>query len=509
MHAGDRIVHPKHGAGSVLALKFGRKVRVRLDAAPGLPVTFRRGELTVLDGDGSSRAAAAIVDRRGTNSNTAQGHSGQGHGRERRARATDRKPNQPRTKSMPLRSTPTADVSTGKESSSDERVDLRQTIEALRLGVVPARYVRDYTVGRAAARASFDALLDAGRGLRALWGDYGHGKTHQLEVLERVALERGFVTARITLDPREVPPTHPKRLYRAVVSALSFPRHGGEGLDPLMHRLVDSAAHRDADGASASRFFSPYLHALHHGDDALIAWTRDYAMGLDVERPRLLQRLAQAGWRGASPFTLSDYRTYGRMYVHMLGTLACWVRDAGFRGLLLLFDEVEGVDQLGKAQLMYGLQVLMHFAAVAVPKSKLAFDPDSHADLYRGGHAAHRKIPLRFRPNQPLAVVFAFTPLDAIRTLFREIVVDKSLDVHLRPLTPRDTRGLVRRVGRLYGRAYPEFAPSGDRLAGLVQEVEQVAAEGQSSARDIVRGVVFLLDAVRLVRGGSGNGSVV
>jgi hypothetical protein len=234
----------------------------------------------------------------------------------------------------------------------------------------------------------------------------------------------------------------------------------------------------------------------------------DYVSGLDVERSKLRQRLSRSGWRGELPLTLSDYRTYGRMYVHMLGTLACWIRDAGFRGLLLLFDEVEGVDQLGKAQQAYGVQVLKHFAAVAVPKRQLAFDPTSHAELYRGGHAAHRKIPLRFRRNQPLSVVFAFTPLEDIRTLFRAIAVDESLDVQLRPLAARDTRELVRRVCQLYIRAYPDMTPTGDQIVILAEEIEQAIAEGRSSARDIVRGVVFLLDSIRLAGGGSGNGRV-
>jgi hypothetical protein len=151
----------------------------------------------------------------------------------------------------------------------------------------------------------------------------------------------------------------------------------------------------------------------------------------------------------------------------------------------------------------------MHFAAVTVPKSQLAFDPASHAHLYRGGHAVHRKIPLRFRRNQPLSVVFAFTPLDDIRELYREIVADESLDVQLRPLTARDTRALVRQVCLLYIRACPGFAPTGDQITRLTQEVEQAVDEGQGSARDIVRGVVFLLDSFRLVRRGSGDGWVV
>ncbi len=33
MRAGDRILHPEHGTGAVLALKYGRRVRVRFDAA--------------------------------------------------------------------------------------------------------------------------------------------------------------------------------------------------------------------------------------------------------------------------------------------------------------------------------------------------------------------------------------------------------------------------------------------------------------------------------------------
>jgi len=210
MRAGDRIHHPEHGAGSVLVLRCGRKVRVRLDAAPGLPRTFHRGDLTVLDGEGSSKPAAAVVNGRGNGRSTGLGT---GHrARQTRARITGRTPTKQCAENPPRRSAKNAVIPAGAAASPDERVELRQTMEALRLGVVPARYVRDYTVGRAAELASFDALLDAGRGLRTLWGDYGHGKTHQLEVLERVALERDFVTARITLDPREVPPTHPKRL---------------------------------------------------------------------------------------------------------------------------------------------------------------------------------------------------------------------------------------------------------------------------------------------------------
>ena len=69
-----------------------------------------------------------------------------------------------------------------------------------------------------------------------------------------------------------------------------------------------------------------------------------------------------------------------------------------------------------------------------------------------------------------------------------------------------DTGALVERVCQLYLRTYPDFSVTGEQLADVTAEIGEAVDEGQSSARDIVRSVVFLLDAIRLARRESGNG---
>ena len=87
---------------------------------------------------------------------------------------------------------------------------------------MPARGVRDYTVAREPELADIALLLEEGGGCRVLWGDYGAGKTHLLEAAEQLALEQGFATARVTLDPRENRPASsaaPLPAYRGLRSA--------------------------------------------------------------------------------------------------------------------------------------------------------------------------------------------------------------------------------------------------------------------------------------------------
>jgi len=454
-------MHREHGPGRLLALRPGARARVRLEVEPGLPRTVPLAELT--PGTGGDRAVGG-----------------------RRSGVSPRVDAEPRPK---LEAEPELDLL--------RLASLRQAIEALRLGVVPAEHVSDYTVGRERQLARVEELLREGGGLRVVWGDYGAGKTHLLDIVEELGRKDGFMTARIVLDPREVPPTHPKRLYSALVEHVRYPNDLAQGLEPLFRRLVRSDGQAGSGPTSYSRFYSAFLHALDVGDPDLLDWMRDYVDGcyMDVaDGNRLLRR---RGWQGDNLLTLSDYRTYGRMYVHLLGTVATWARDAGFGGLLLLFDEVEFVDALSRTELEYALEVLKHFAAVTVPRGDLGFDPD---DLYRGGHQVHRRIPLRFSEDQPLAVVFALTPLEEIHDVFRRIVPSEKYDLGVTALGRADCEELVRKVVVLYQRAYPGYAAGATTQDELFAELHRGLAAGEDSPRSIVRACVFQLDRDRLAR---------
>ena len=223
-------------------------------------------------------------------------------------------------------------------------------------------------------------------------------------------------------------------------------------------------------------------------------WATDYIEGYGMDAVDVTRALRRVGWRGPSLLTLSNYRTYGRMYVHLMGTLACWARDAGYRGLLLLMDEVEYVEALTSQHRDLAEQVLKHYAAATLPESALAFPVHT---LYRGGHEVHRKLSLQFRSDQPLAVMMAMTPLAETQAMVEGILCDESTHLRLTPLGASHFAELVRRVVTLYERGYTAHQVDPDaveRLCGLI--LDELAA-GLASPRDAVRTVVALLDGLR------------
>lgn len=448
MKRGDRVVHPELGPGEFLVFTVEGRARVRFDRQPGLLRTVARTELRSL-APGPSPGPTTAVD--------------------------------------PPPKPAAAEVETVAEPW--------QIIEALRSGVVPARGIRDYTVGREQAIADLDGLLARGSGCRAVWGDYGHGKTHCLDLAEQAALDQGFATARVVLDCREQPLHQPLRLYRALLQRLQLPGLLGRGFEPLLARLVDSRKHYLHDGERASRFLSPYLHALRAGDEPALALLRDYVAGEDVEMSSVHRELDRIGWRGPRPLTMSDFRTYGRMFSLLFSTWACWARDAGMKGLVLLFDEVERVDASHADDHRYAIEVLKHFAVLTMERADLAFDPEQ---LYRGGHEVHRKLPLRFADDHPLVAVFALTPLAEIRKLWRGVTQSRNYDLELAPLQQASLRPLVVRLAEVYRRAYPRFQLAGAALDVIADALSREFAASQDSWRSAVRVVVRCLDVLRL-----------
>lgn len=122
----------------------------------------------------------------------------------------------------------------------------RQTLEALRLGIVPVQDVETLTIGLEAERVSLDRALarakEHGGDVQAIIGDYGFGKSHFVELAARRALREGFVVATASLDLVEVPPSKAREIYRALVRSLRLPDAEERGLAPLFKRALEQPA---------------------------------------------------------------------------------------------------------------------------------------------------------------------------------------------------------------------------------------------------------------------------
>ncbi|MCK6504645.1 ATP-binding protein [Myxococcota bacterium] len=440
--AGQRVRHPVLGEGGVArVLDGGRKALVRFDLRPAVPAVVAADTLQPLSS----------------------------------APAPPAPPSPPAARPTP-------------QDPPD-----RQSLEALRLGVVPARGLDALTVGRHEELGRLDALLQQARGMLVLSGGYGTGKTHLVELAEAAGLHRGFLVARATFDPLEVPPSHPLRLYGALLRDLRHPG-GASGLRPLLERVGDSDEH--LHGAQAHRWLSPALFAALHAPPELADEVLDFVSGQGHDDHQQLSRdLRRLGFRGPPMLGLPDYRTFGQVMAHLLGGLAVWARDAGHAGLLVLLDEAEYLDRLGHTSREMAENVLRYLAMAALPPERLAFH---EGGVYKGGQAAHREVPPRYRPDQPLAVVCAFTPDPQVDRVLARILADPADRLRLDPVRPSLLPVLAEKVYGLVKAVYPQLDPAPEHRQRVTRALDQAFRSGQvDSTRQAARLVVEFWDLYR------------
>ena len=121
----------------------------------------------------------------------------------------------------------------------------RQTLEALRFGIVPVQDVETLTIGLEAESVSLNRALarskERGGDVQAVIGDYGFGKSHFIELAARRALRENFIVATASLDLLEVPPGKPLEIYRALTAAVRYPDTHERGLRPLFAKAQDES----------------------------------------------------------------------------------------------------------------------------------------------------------------------------------------------------------------------------------------------------------------------------
>lgn len=441
--AGSRVEHPAHGPGVVAkVLDGGRKLLVRFDARPAVPMVIAASQLQL---EGGAVAVPA-----------------------------------PATPPPP-------------PSLHDEAPD-RQTLEALRLGVVPVRGLSRLTVGRHEEQARIAGLLGRGHGMLVVSGGYGTGKTHLIELAEEAAHAGGWLVARATFDPVEVPPSHPLRLYAALMHDLRHPGGAARGLRPLLERLPCDAAH--LTGERSHRWLSSALYAVHHAPEDLAEDVLDFVSGqARADHRELSRQLHRLGFRGERMLGLPDYRTFGQIMAHLLGGVAAWARDAGHAGLAVLLDEAEYLDRLGATSREMAENVLRYLAIAAVPREGLAFVPDG---LYRGGQEAHREVRPRYAEDQPLAVLCAFTPSAEVDAVLDRTLADPAARIGLDPVRPSLLPVLSEKVYDLVKAVHPRLDPAPEHRQRITRALDQAFRTGQvHTTRQAARLVVEFWDLYR------------
>jgi len=237
-------------------------------------------------------------------------------------------------------------------------IHARRAIEALRAGVPNRDAVRLLSTQQPQVEARFRRQLGAlaedataGRPTSGLLvaGDFGTGKSHLLEHLERVALDERMVCSRVVIS-KETPLYNLARVFRAAVESLMVPGKRGSA-------LAEIASSLDPD--------SPEYAALTHWVSRLdLGLSSRFAATLflyhQVKDPESRDRIVSF-W-GGDPLNIGQMRSWLRdlgeratyrlesvpareLALQRLLFLARLILAAGYGGWVVLFDEVELVGR--------------------------------------------------------------------------------------------------------------------------------------------------------------------
>ena len=274
----------------------------------------------------------------------------------------------------------------------------REVIEAFRSGIVPAQFIKGWTVGRARELSKIDAWLhDQTSGTLVINGEYGAGKTHIIEYLRAHALELNYATASVGIDPMDAQAGFPKRIYRHLIRGLSVP-YKGEILD--FRQALSILAKRDA--LNDHPILKDALKRIREGDDTEQMWA--WLEGKDTTFRE---------WG-----VLYDHTTAANIYCLILSGLS-WALEEylDICGLILLFDEAES-SRIYRYSYEWQRALNLFRALILVSND----EPDlleerviKTENCYKGErtglvYSGHRPLRYIYRLPTYFKVVFAVTP---------------------------------------------------------------------------------------------------
>lgn len=184
-------------------------------------------------------------------------------------------------------------------TSQRNRFAAREVIESFRLGLVPRKYIKEFTFGRDKEVSKIQNWLDTPNSNPLLLvGEYGSGKTHLLQYIYNTIIDDDWMVSAVEVDPNEVPFYRPRKIW-------------GKIRDSLVFKISDKC---------------------HNWNDFLKIINKDK---LFLENHPI---------RKNTKYYSYDYYTSANIYCNLVSTLGwCAKNVLNLKGLVILFDEAENL----------------------------------------------------------------------------------------------------------------------------------------------------------------------
>jgi len=240
-------------------------------------------------------------------------------------------------------------------------------IQSLRAGVTPRTGLQHIQVGRIreveALLKDIDRISDGGSAYRLIIGEFGSGKSFFLQLIRAIALEKGLVTIHADLSPdRRLHSTggQARNLYAELMRNLSTrTKPDGNALSSVVERFITEARKQsDKTGMSVEAVIAKelkHLSELVGGYDFAVVIAA-YWRGYEEDNPQLQADAIQ--WLRGEFSTKTEARKAlnvrsiindANVYDHFK-LMSLFVRQAGYKGLLVNIDEMVNLYKLHSKQ---------------------------------------------------------------------------------------------------------------------------------------------------------------
>lgn len=376
----------------------------------------------------------------------------------------------------------------------------RQTLEALRLGIVPVQDVETLTIGLEAERVSLDRALarskERGGDAMAVIGDYGFGKSHFVELAARRALRENCLVASASLDLVEVPPGKANEIYGALVRGLRYPDSDERGLAPLLRRAAATPGLAEQLAARSPREAKddPLVAAVaaladcpsQVAFDDIVLWLSGLLRAPSADMKSCLKK----------PPKLFLTGEVARQYSYLLTAISVLATMLGYGGLAVLIDESEHYSllratQRGRADAFFKAVI---YAALGQAGSRV----DPKTIPYHG----RAEYELSFASAPHLFFLFALTESENRMPVDSWLAPSQILRLDDR-FIERDVleffKTLLRYHSIAYGYAYP---PPRERYEEVARSVpgllSRALAQHRVNLREVIRLAVVSCDLLFL-----------
>ena len=384
-------------------------------------------------------------------------------------------------------------------------------LNSLKGGVVPRIGLPYITVGREteirALLTDLDLIEHGGASFRFLVGRYGAGKSFLLQTIRTHAMGENFVVADADLSPeRRLQGGQGQGLatYRELIRNLSTKtRPEGGALTLVLDRWVASMREPAADAPSSpidpadggeqrARAFCRPLEDMVHGFDftqMLIRYFQATCEGDELTRSAVTRWLrgefrtkteARAELKTSTIIGDDDWYDYIKL-------LAAFLQGAGYKGLLVLIDELVNLYKIPNAitrQYNYEKILQMYNDTLQGKATHLGIilggTPTSVEDRRRGVFSYEA---LRSRLTQGRYA------RDDMRDMLAPII-------RLHPLTYEELLILIEKLAQIHA-GYFGYAPvitEQDLVDFLTAEFSRVGADSHLTPREVIRDFIELLD---------------